>query len=71
EVALSFLRDRYDGARGVARGRGYNCLCNAHTLQSVLFFPDQERVLLSHGGTPAPAAKFRELRLAQWWATGE
>ncbi|MCP4639502.1 MAG: hypothetical protein GY851_03675 [bacterium] len=67
DTALGFLRDRYDMAHAVHRGVGYNCLCNRHTVHSVLFLPAENRVLIAHGEVPAPTGVYREVDLARLW----
>lgn len=67
--ALSFLRDRHDMARPADDpAHGYNCICNEHTVHSVLFLPAEGRLFLSHGCIPAPEGPYREIRLDEVWA---
>jgi len=67
DLALTFLKDRYDMAYANPQGRGYNCICNSHTVQSVLFFPAEKRLLISNARVPAPNGEYRELRTESLW----
>jgi len=63
EESLSFLRDRYDIAHDSTATRTYNTICNHHTIQSALFVPSQNFVLVSHTEIPAPTGVYSTIPL--------
>ncbi|MCE9629083.1 MAG: hypothetical protein K8Q91_03760 [Candidatus Vogelbacteria bacterium] len=68
EAALRFLRDKYDGATGRENGKSYNCICNHHTIQSVLMFPAEMSLAVAHEMIPAPDGEYRLIDMSSIWA---
>lgn len=66
DTAIQCLGDRYDMATGRAHGRGYNCICNSHTIHSVVFTGDS--VWIAQGVTPAPTGGYHRLELSEFWS---
>jgi hypothetical protein len=67
EAALRFLADEQDIARANRNGKSHHCICNQDTIQSVLFVPDEGRLLVSHGCPPAPKGRYVEVTDAHLW----
>jgi hypothetical protein len=65
--ALEFLADDYDMARAKRSGKSYNCICNHHTIQSVLFLPAENKLYVAMGSIPAPTGPYVELSAHKLW----
>lgn len=68
EVTRGILSDNYDVSRARANPTSYNCICNHHTIHSVLFLPAEGRLLLAHGAIPAPSGGYVEYTDEDIWA---
>ena len=65
--ALEFLADDYDMARAKRSGKSYNCICNHHTIQSVLFLPAENKLYVAMGTIPAPTGAYVEIATHNLW----
>lgn len=60
-TGMRFLQDRFDAVWGSSSGRGFNPICNEHTIHSVLFLPAEKRMFVAQGTIPAPMGAYHEL----------
>ncbi len=67
QTVLDILKDRFDVVSGYSLGNSYNCICNYHTMQSVLMFPEQLTLLASLSEIPAPLGKYGRVALVDLW----
>jgi len=70
EVMMQILRDRWDPIYR-REGKSHNSLCSNHSLQSVVFLPEESRAWVSNRHVPAPDHEYVEYRLASAAHAGE
>jgi isopenicillin-N N-acyltransferase-like protein len=61
-VMMEILQDKWDPIHR-REGASYNCLCNNHTAQSVVFLPDERKAWISIREVPAPDGQYVEYSL--------